>query len=430
MAMYIEQGVLLLQIHRLIQQDQAQDLHDLLQIQRNLRNRRRRQRSVWVRPWLLRREAFGHYNVLMQELATESESDFINFMRMDPRMFAEVVERVTPRIQRQDTNFRRALEPGLKVAVTLRHFASGQSYRGMAYNWRVAHNTISKFIKEVSDAIVAEYAGEVVVLPATPEEWQVLADQFGARWNFSHAIGAIDGKHVRVKKPPNSGSVFYNYKHYFSILLLALVDADYKFLYVEVGANGSCSDCQVFNQCELKLQCEEERLGLPPPQPLRGDDHPIPYFIVGDDAFPLRPWLMKPYSKRNLSKQQRIFNYRLSRARRIVENAFGILVNRFQCLLHTREQAPEVVESITLACCCLHNLMRMRYPRLQNNLVDHEDDQHNVIPGAWREGENLDDIQRDRGGNIDTSLAKDQRDYLMHYYNGPGAVTWQDRMIT
>ena len=188
--MYIEQGVLLLQIHQLIQQDQAQDLHDLLQIQRNMRNRRRRQRSVWVRPWLLRREAFGHYNVLMQELATESESDFINFMRMDPRMFAEVVERVTPRIQRQDTNFRRALEPGLKVAVTLRHFASGQSYRGMAYNWRVAHNTISKFIKEVSDAIVAEYAGEVVVLPATPEEWQVLADQFGARWNFSHAIGA------------------------------------------------------------------------------------------------------------------------------------------------------------------------------------------------------------------------------------------------
>ena len=122
----------------------------------------------------------------------------------------------------------------------------------------------------------------------------------------------------------NSGSVFYNYKHYFSILLLALVDADYKFLYVVVRANGSCSDCQIFNQCELKRSCEVNTIGIPPPQPLPGDDHPIPYFIVGDDAFPLRSWLMKPYCKRNLSKEQRIFNYRLSRARRIVENAFGI----------------------------------------------------------------------------------------------------------
>ena len=94
MALYIEQGVLLLRIQQLIEQDQAQDLHDLLQIQRNMRNHRRRQRSVWVRPWLLCREAFGHYNVLMQELATESEADFVNFMRMDPLLPPQLNEDV------------------------------------------------------------------------------------------------------------------------------------------------------------------------------------------------------------------------------------------------------------------------------------------------------------------------------------------------
>jgi hypothetical protein len=73
---------------------------------------------------------------------------------------------------------------------------------------------------------------------------------------------------------------------------------------------------------------DEENLGLPPATPLPNDDLPIPFAIVADDAFPLRTWLMKPYPHRFMSPQQRIFNYRLSRARRVVENAFGILAHR------------------------------------------------------------------------------------------------------
>ena len=76
------------------------------------------------------------------------------------------------------------------------------------------------------------------------------------------------------------------------------------------------------------------------------DAKDMPYFIIGDDAFPLRTWLMKPFSRRNLENDQRIFNYRLSRARRIVENAFGILANIFQCLRTTMRQQPKTVESI------------------------------------------------------------------------------------
>ncbi len=123
-----------------------------------------------------------------------------------------------------------------------------------------------------------------------------------------------------------------------SIILLALVDGDYKFLWVDVGQTGSSSYAQIFNQCELKEVTEDRTIGFPPEDPLPKDDRMMPYFILGDDAFALKTWLMKPFSQRNMTDEQRIFNYWLSRDQRIVENSFGILANRFQyitrCLIN------------------------------------------------------------------------------------------------
>ena len=88
--------------------------------------RRRRAKRFWVRPWLSadRRLQFGHYNQLMSELRLEDSTLFFNYMRMEPHMFNEILTRFSPRIQRRDTNFRKALEPGLKLAITIKHLAS------------------------------------------------------------------------------------------------------------------------------------------------------------------------------------------------------------------------------------------------------------------------------------------------------------------
>jgi hypothetical protein len=160
--------------------------------------RRRRRRRFWVRPWIQRRMIFGNYDNLMVELAQEAEGDFANFMRMEPRMFRELLERVSPRLQQRETNIRHPLEPGLKLAITLQYIASGNSYHSRC--------TISKVVKEVCEAIIEELEEEVFKFPTTPEEWQQIAGIFGTRWNFHHTCGALDAKHIAIKVPINSTS--------------------------------------------------------------------------------------------------------------------------------------------------------------------------------------------------------------------------------
>ena len=296
---------------------------ELMLIQQQLahaRMRRRRRRAMWVRPWLTadRRLQFGQYDQLMTELRIEDEQSFANYLRMEPAMFDELLQRVGPLITKQDTRLRQALEPGLKLAVTLRFLGTGDKYPTLQYDYRVARNTISIFVPEVCRAITQVYKNEVIKCPTTSEEWRPIAEDFKNRWNLPHACAALDGKHVAVRCPPNTGSLYYNYKGFFSVLLLALVDAQYKFLWIDTGGLGSMSDCQIFNESELKEYLENGNIALPDPDPLPNDDRDTPYFILGDDAFGLRKYLMKPYSQRGLTKEQRIFNYRISRARQVV----------------------------------------------------------------------------------------------------------------
>ena len=303
----------------------------VLYVRRANRRRRPRQRArkrFWVKPWLLRRPIIGQYEHLLQELNREDVRSFKNFLRIPPELFHEMVERVGPLIQKNDTFWRKALDPGLRLAITLRYLATGDSYKTLQYGFRVAVNTICNIIPDTCRAIIEVYMEECIKSPMTPAAWEEVAEGFARRWNFHNCLGAVDGKHVAIRCPGNSGTFYYNYKGFHSIVLMAVADANYKFLYVDIGANGICSDGGVFRETGLCKAVEGGRAGVPPPTPLPNDTQPIPYAFVGDDAFGLRTWMLKPYPQRGLSNSKRIFNYRLSRARRVVENAFGILSHR------------------------------------------------------------------------------------------------------
>lgn len=163
-----------------------------------------------------------------------------------------------------------------------------------------------------------------------------------------------------MNAPSNAGSIYYNYKHTHSIVLMAICDGNYKFIYIDVGANGRISDGGVFNKCSFAMAMDDGILHLPKPQPLPGRDLNIPSVIVADDAFALKPNIMKPYPGRDLGLSQRVFNYRLSRARRCIENTFGIMSARFRLLRAPISLNAAKTRKVTLACCVLHNFLITR----------------------------------------------------------------------
>jgi hypothetical protein len=191
-----------------------------------------------------------------------------------------------------------------------------------------------------------------------------------------------------------SGSLYNNYKGFYSVVLMALVDAQYRFVWIDTGGDGCMSDAQIYNQSELGELLESGDIGLPAADKLPRDDRDVPYFLLGDDAFTLRKYMMKPYGTRHLEHSQWIYNYRISRGRRVVENSFGILAQQNQILLTTMMQEPDIVWDIIEAYVCIPNLLRIRNPVFNIELMDRKDEHHNVIPGEWRTGEVLADLGR------------------------------------
>lgn len=151
----------------------------------------------------------------------------------------------------------------------------------------------------------------------------------------------------------------------------------------------------------------------------------MPYFFVGDDAFALNIHMLKPYNKLNLSIEERVFNYRLSRARRIVENAFGILASKWRIFRKPIICKVETVEYIVGACVCLHNWLREQdLTFIDLGLVDSENTNKTVNPGSWRQQESTFLPINARQYNS-SRQAKQMRDSLAKYLTNEGAVPWQ-----
>ncbi|XP_062567550.1 putative nuclease HARBI1 [Saccostrea cucullata] len=131
-------------------------------------------------------------------------------------------------------------------------------------------------MKELETEDVLSFKNFLTVEPdflrVEPDEWQQIAEQFRNRRNLDHVLGALDGKHIAIKCPRNGGSLYYNYKGFHLLILMGLVDADYKFIWVDVGANGSASDATVFNNSELKDVVENHNIGFPEDAPLPNDN--------------------------------------------------------------------------------------------------------------------------------------------------------------
>lgn len=256
----------------------------------------------------------------------------------------------------------------------------------------------------------------------TVEMWKHIANDFYTIWNFPNCLGAIDGKHITIQAPPNSGSLYFNYKKTFSIVLLALVDAHYNFIAVDVGAYGKNSDGGIFANSNLGRALQRDSLSIPGNAALPGTHTLAPHVIIGDEAFPLKTYLMRPYPGQGLDVSKRIFNYRLSRARRIVENTFGILSQKFRIYNRRIQAKPENVDYIILTTCILHNFIR----KFDTNAYTYE--RASVNRNKTQETITLENLPM-QGGNA-TKDAFRVRELIKDYFNSEvGSVPWQEYTV-
>lgn len=252
-------------------------------------------------------------------------------------------------------------------------------------------------------------------------------------WHFPHCLGAIDGKHVALQCPIKSGSEYINYKGFFSIVLLAVVDANYNFIFVDVGCQGRISDGGVFANTEFYQHMQNNSLNLPEPTPLDGREENIPFFFVGDEAFAMTENLMKVYPGHYVKgSRERIFNYRLCRARRVVENVFGIASSVFRVLRKPMLLEPDKASLIVLTVARLHNFLRRRPEsvNLYNPPGTFDSEEEGVVTnGSWRascDGGMRSFLPLTRIARRTKAKVSNIRNELADYFLNEGRIPWQE----
>ena len=390
----------------------------------------------------------------------DSETHF-KYFRMCPKRFDNLLELCRPFMKKHRTH---AMPIGdrQRLAITLRLLATGTQYTGLygctcieyifvymtgdsqqtvAMSYRIGKATVNQLFHEMLK-ILKLALQPIYLLPPTKHDFIQIAKDFWSYWNFPHCLGAIDGKHVVIKCPDKSGSNFFNYKKTFSVVLMAIVDAKYVFRFIDVGKSGRDNDAGIWSNWDVAQALDSGVMNLPPPKSLPGTDVMIPNVFVSDDAFPLKPYIMKPFGANNLvTYGSKVFNYRLSRSRRVVENAFGILSSRWRIFRRAIECQPQTVDSIIWACVLLHNYLtntvlaasddKMRY--IPPYFVDYEDQDGLLTEGGWRQitaaDTGLQDV-RQLSSNNASQYAFSVREKLRDYFiSEEGSVPWQKKVV-
>ena len=178
-------------------------------------------------------------------------------------------------------------------------------------------------LRETCDAIFSVLKHPDLKPPSSKDDLENIEKVFRDFWNMPHVVAAIDGKHMRIQCPKKT-TQYHNYKGFFSLVLLAICDARYCFTLFDVGQYGGNN----------KNRIQNGQMNLPEAEYLEGCNFdPLPYFLIGDEISLLRTWLMRPIPGK-LSLAEQILNYRLSKARRVIENTFGCKMRIIQSSYH------------------------------------------------------------------------------------------------
>ncbi|XP_050516394.1 uncharacterized protein LOC126891256 [Diabrotica virgifera virgifera] len=182
------------------------------------------------------------------------------------------------------------------LVICSRFVSQGMSMQVLAWTFHIGLTTVHKIIYEMCMVLWDTLNPLYLKSLSTKQDWLHIVNGFKTRWNFPHCLGALDGKHVTIQAPAKSGSLFFNYKKQFSIVLLAVCDSQYRFTLVDIGPYGSQSDGGIFKESVFGTRFEQQEFNILDPEVLDETSNiEMPYFLVADEAFPLRQYIIRPY---------------------------------------------------------------------------------------------------------------------------------------
>ena len=223
--------------------DDIEDTILLLWLFRKRRKSRRliekkKQRKFWVRPIFRERKLKGEFHIFIQDLKLFDSEYFFKQFRMTPTKLEELLSCVAPKIEKSSVR-RKPIGPEQRLCVTFRYLVTGDAHVTIAASYRISPTSTGRIIKESTGAIWNILLEKGFLQSSqSSKDWENISRGFENRWNFPHCVGALDGKHVVIQAPAKSGSLFFNYKKSFNIVLLALCDASYQNTAVDIREGG------------------------------------------------------------------------------------------------------------------------------------------------------------------------------------------------
>ncbi|XP_040205977.1 protein ANTAGONIST OF LIKE HETEROCHROMATIN PROTEIN 1-like [Rana temporaria] len=386
----------------------------LIQEEENERRRRRRRRMIMrrrrrraeIHPVIGNGVKRGLFWVIYNDLRTHKK-EFFKYMRMSVESFDELLGLLSSHLEQQNKVYRKRVPPVVRLIIALRYLATGQSLASLHFHFMVGKRTTSYIIRDTC-AVIWDVLKDEVLKKPTKEEWSEISHLFWERYNFPNCLGAIDGKHLQIIKPVSGGSSSFNYTKKYPFVLLAVADANYYFSYIDVGSYGSCVDSNIFDHSSFGQMLHEDGLDLPENCPLPVTGPTLPFVFLGNEAFALGEHLLKPYLNFSRNLQEKVFNYRHHRAQKVVEEAFGILSNKWHVLRTPINLDMQDAITAVKSACALHNFVLER-----EDFIFEDSLTHSMGRAHWTRTQD------------NTHSANIREDFASFFMSPTGQLPWQ-----
>ena len=301
--------------------------------------RGRRPRRLWAHDRGLHTPGFFDKNLL----GSFNEREFKGRMHMNVSTYEYLCNTLAPDLHREDTRLRLAIPVQVKVAVSITRLASGNSMQCIADLYRIGLSSSQLVVSQFCSAVKTHLLRKFIKCP-TPAIMERYTQEFQELHGIPYVVGAVDGSHIPIVASRLHAADYYNRKGFYSILLQGVVCSKCLFWDFDIGWAGSMHDANLWGRTDIRQYCEAGKLS--------------PYALVGDAAYPCRPWMLAPFkgNKDGLSREEYHWNYVQSSTRMCIERAFGMLKGRWRILLKRLDVHLKNVPDLVSTCLVMHNM--------------------------------------------------------------------------